>query len=112
MLGKGSDETTIEADIVVSRLAKTEIVDIQGPDLQCILRQSYDYLTITPKLRSTYDGQLIYKYLTKNARLFKERFTRKIVKPSDTVLVKWLTMFLREILAHCKPVSYVDLAIN
>jgi len=97
---------------VVSRLAKTEIVDIQGPDLQCILRQSYDYLTITPKLRSTYDGHLIYKYLTKNARLFKERFTRKIVKPSDTVLVKWLTMFLREILAHCKPVSYVDLAIN
>jgi len=26
-----------------------------------ILRQSYDYLTIMPKLRSTYDGRLIYK---------------------------------------------------
>jgi len=26
---------------------------IQGPDLQNILRQSYDYLTIIPKLRST-----------------------------------------------------------
>ena len=33
----------------------------QRPDLQNILRQSYDYLTITPKLRSTYDGRLIYK---------------------------------------------------
>jgi len=33
----------------------------QGPDLQNILRQSYDYLTIMPKLRSTYDRRLIYK---------------------------------------------------
>jgi len=33
----------------------------QGPDLQNILRQSYDYLTMMPKLRSTYDGRLIYK---------------------------------------------------
>jgi len=32
-----------------------------GPDLQNILRQSYDYLTIMPKLRSTYDGRLVYK---------------------------------------------------
>ena len=32
-----------------------------GPDLQNISRQSYDYLTLTPKLRSTYDGRLIYK---------------------------------------------------
>jgi len=32
-----------------------------GPDLQNTLRQSYDYLTIMPKLRSTYDGRLIYK---------------------------------------------------
>ena len=32
-----------------------------GPDLQNILRQSYDYLTIMPKLQSTYDGRLIYK---------------------------------------------------
>jgi len=32
-----------------------------GPDLQNILRQSYDYLTIMPKLRSTYDGRLIYR---------------------------------------------------
>ena len=31
----------------------------QGPDLQNILRQSYDYLTIMPKLRATYDGRLV-----------------------------------------------------
>ena len=31
-----------------------------GPDLQNILRQFYHYLTIMPKLRSTYDGRLIY----------------------------------------------------
>jgi len=34
---------------------------VQRPDLQNILRQSYDYLTIMSKLRSTYDGRLIYK---------------------------------------------------
>ena len=33
----------------------------QGPDLLNILRQSYDYLTIIPKLRSTYDGRLIHE---------------------------------------------------
>ena len=33
----------------------------QGSDLQNILRQSYEYLTIMPMLRSTYDGRLIYK---------------------------------------------------
>ena len=33
----------------------------QGPDLQNNLRQSYDYLTIMPKLLSTYDGRIIYK---------------------------------------------------
>jgi len=32
-----------------------------GPDLQNILRQSYDYLTIMPTLRSTCDGRLVYK---------------------------------------------------
>jgi len=33
----------------------------QGPDLHNILQQSYDYLTIMPRLRSTYDGRLIYR---------------------------------------------------
>jgi len=32
-----------------------------GPIYKKILRQSYDYLTIMQKLRSTYDGRLIYK---------------------------------------------------
>jgi len=34
---------------------------ILAPDVQSILRQSYNYLTIMPKLRSTYDGHLIYQ---------------------------------------------------
>jgi len=34
---------------------------VQGPDLQNILRQSYDYIMIMPKLRPTDDGRLIYK---------------------------------------------------
>jgi len=41
-----------------------------GPDLQNILRQSYDYLTIMPKLRSTYDGRLIYKTSYEGCRAF------------------------------------------
>ena len=32
-----------------------------GPDLQNILRLSYNCLTITPKVWSTYDGRLIYQ---------------------------------------------------
>ena len=32
-----------------------------GHDLHNILRQSYDYVTIMPKLRSTYDGRVVYK---------------------------------------------------
>ena len=32
-----------------------------GLDLLNILRQSYDYLTIMPELRSTYDRRLIHK---------------------------------------------------
>ena len=32
-----------------------------GPNLQNILRQSYDFLTIMPMLRSTYDRRQIYK---------------------------------------------------
>jgi len=58
----------------------------QGPDLQNILRQSYDYLTIMPKLRSTYDGRLIYQtsYEERKAFLPKVKLTnylqnRKIV---------------------------------
>jgi len=42
------------------RLQHTTAAAVLGPDFQNILRQSYDYLTIMPKLRSTYDGRLIY----------------------------------------------------
>jgi len=38
----------------------------QGPGLQNILRQSYDYLTIIP----TYDGRLIYKNILRRAQGF------------------------------------------
>ena len=37
----------------------TSALTNQRPDLQNILRQSYDCLTIMPKSRSTYDGRLI-----------------------------------------------------
>ena len=40
------------------------------PDLQNILRQSYDYLTVMPKLRSTYDGRLIYKTSNEELKAF------------------------------------------
>jgi len=40
------------------------------PDLQNILRQSHDFLTIIPKLRSTYDGHRIYKTSNEGRRAF------------------------------------------
>ena len=48
-------------DRLITGFSAAERVGDLGPDLQNILRQSYDYLTIMPKLRSTYDGCLIYK---------------------------------------------------
>ena len=57
---------------VVSELAATMSVGsvFQEPDLQNILRKSYDYLTIMPKLRSTYDGRLIYKASYEERKVF------------------------------------------
>jgi len=64
----------------------TGLVDLQGPDLQNILRQSYDYLTIMPKLRSTYHGRLIYKTSYEGRKVFlMVRFTCKVVRSSETV---------------------------
>ena len=57
----------------------------QGPDLQNILRQSYDYLTIMPKLRSTYDRRLTHK---RTQGFSQVQFTCKIVKSSETVFVQ------------------------
>ena len=42
----------------------------QGPDLLNILRQSYEYLTIMPKLRLTYDGRIIYKTFYEGRKAF------------------------------------------
>jgi len=44
---------------------------LRWPDLQNILRQSYDYCTILPKLRSTYDGRLIYRTSYKEREAFR-----------------------------------------
>jgi len=38
---------------------EAEIAQKLAPDLQNILRQSYDYPTIMPKLRPTYNGRII-----------------------------------------------------
>ena len=51
-----------------------------------ILRQSYDYLTIIPKLRSTYDGRLIYKTSYEERKDFL-RYDCKIVRSSKIVFV-------------------------
>ena len=59
---------------------------VLGPDLQNILRQSYDYLTIIPKLRSTYDGRLIYKTSYEERKDFL-RYDCKIVRSSKIVFV-------------------------
>jgi len=47
--------------IVYRRRLRRGCCNSLGSDLQNIIRQSYDYLTIMPKLRSTYDGRPIYK---------------------------------------------------
>jgi len=63
-------ETTVSVSVsvLVSRvLASVSRLCLQGPDLQNILQQSYDYLTIMSKLRSTYDGCLIYKNILRRA---------------------------------------------
>ena len=43
---------------------------VLGPDLQNILPQSYDYLTIMPKLRATYDERLILQNILRRAQDF------------------------------------------
>jgi len=44
--------------------------DQQEPDLQNILRQSYDYLKIMSKSQSTYDGRLIYQTSYEERKVF------------------------------------------
>ena len=63
----GLADATASQNPIISCIMKSRLVLsfwyrlTQGPDLQYILRQSYDYLTIMPKLQSTNDGRLIYK---------------------------------------------------
>jgi len=45
------------------------------PDLQNILRQSYGYLTIMPKLRSTYHGLLIYQIFYEGREAFMKYYS-------------------------------------
>jgi len=56
----------------IARLYDTYYITLlhQGPDLQNILRQSYDYLAIMPKLRSTYDRRLIHKTSYEGCKAF------------------------------------------
>jgi len=78
----GAHPSPIDRCIFWARIATTNVkrqtglvpesclVD-QGPDLQNILRQSYDYLTIMPNLGSTYDRRFIHKTSYElDARLF------------------------------------------
>ena len=60
----------------------------QGPDLQNILRQSYDYLTIMPKLRRlTIDVSFKKNILRRTQGFSQVQFTGKIVRSSEIVFV-------------------------
>ena len=58
---------TVQTD--ATRCSATSVINL-GPDLQYISGQSYDCLTIMPKLRSTYDGHRIYKTSCEERRVF------------------------------------------
>ena len=75
--------TFLNKDCFFSFAAATTFI-LQRPDLQNFLLQSYDYLTIMPNLRSTYDGRLIYQtsYEKRSAKSYV-RFTCKIVRSSE-----------------------------
>ena len=62
-------------------------VSIQEPDLLNILRQSYDNLTIMPKLRSTYDKGVIYKTSYEESKAFLRHDSLAVmVRSSEIVL--------------------------
>ena len=84
----------------------------QGPDVQNILRQSDDYLTIMPKLRSTCDGRLICKTSYKERKAFLRYDSVQSRKIVLRFLVSQLTIFLREISVRRSSLSQVDRTIN
>ena len=51
---------TVPSQQFAARRCERNDTPNQRPDLQNILRRSYDNLTIMPELRSTYDGRLIH----------------------------------------------------
>ena len=84
-----------------------------GPDLRNISRQSYDYLMIMTKLRSTNEGRFNLQNILRRTQGFcQARFTCKIVRSSETVFINQLVIFLRGISARFKSRSQVDLTIN
>jgi len=60
-----------------------------GPDLQTVLRQSYDHLMIMPKLRFTYDGCLTYKTCYEEWKTFLRYYSRECTCSALTLLVGW-----------------------
>ena len=76
----------------------------QRPDLQNILRQSYDYLTIMPKLPSTYDGRLIYKTSYNEWKAFRKNeihvHNRNIVGDSVHKLAYDIPEKFQHVLSH------------
>ena len=65
--GRGTVFTPVE---VPSNFSVVVEPMMPGARFTNILRQSYDYLTIMPKLRSTYDKRLIYKTSCKERTAF------------------------------------------
>jgi len=78
-------ETSVKEKCTLGRICQPNL----GPDLQNILRQSYDYLTIMPKLRSTYDTRdgtsNLHNVLRRTQRFSEARFTCKVVRSSETM---------------------------
>ena len=66
----------------------------QGPDLQNILRLSYDNAKVTINLRRTSNSQNILQWMESFSWV---RFTCKIVISSERVFVNLLTVLLRQI---------------
>ena len=59
---------TAKVDVTIVTLTFEGVLLSRGP----IYKISYDYLTIMPKLRSTYDGRVIYKTAYNEWKVFHE----------------------------------------
>jgi len=70
--------------------------------LTTILRLSYDNAKVTIDLRRTSNLQNV---LRRTLGFSEARFTRKVVRSSETVFANYLTIFIKEILALLKSLS-------